>query len=123
MQELKHDGEFYQISPWALTWDNENYYLVGFDATAQIIKHYRVDKMIKIEAVDDKRQGKEFFQKWNTAEYAKKKFSMFSGIEEDVTVELENSMCGVFIDRFGKDISFQPIDNNHSKVRLKVDAE
>ena len=47
---------------------------------------------------------------------------MFSGIEEDVTVELENSMCGVFIDRFGKDISFQPIDNNHSKVRLKVDV-
>ena len=38
----------------------------------------------------------------------------------DVTIELENEMCGVFIDRFGKDISFTPIDNNHCRTRLKV---
>lgn len=119
-QELKHDGEFYKISPWALTWDDENYYLVGFDVTAGKIKHYRVDKMLQISMVDEPREGEELFKQWNTADYAKKNFAMFGGEEEAVTVELDNDMCGVFIDRFGKDISFIPVDENHCRVRLKV---
>lgn len=118
--EYKHDGSYYRISPWALTWDDENYYLVGFDSKAGQIKHYRVDKMTGISMTDDKREGKEFFVKWNTADYAKKNFAMFGGVEEDVTVLLENDMCGVFIDRFGKDITFFPEDDSHSTVRLKV---
>lgn len=119
-QEFKKGGEFYHISPWALTWDDENYYMVGYDAVDEKIKHYRVDKMVKISMLDDAREGKEHFKRWNTADYAKKNFAMFGGDEEDVTVELENDMCGIFIDRFGKDITFVPIDKDHCRVRLKV---
>ena len=43
--KLKKNGAFYVVSPWALTWDDENYYLVAYDAAVGIIKHYRVDKM------------------------------------------------------------------------------
>lgn len=117
---FKHDGNFVTVSPWALSWDDENYYLIAYDEEAGKIKHYRVDKMLKIDTVDKKREGKEIFKKFNTADYAKKNFAMFGGKEETVTVELENDMCGVFIDRFGKDISFVPVDENHSRVRLNV---
>ena len=48
--ELRRGGDWYQVSPWALTWDNEKYYLVAFDAAANMIKHYRVDKMLHIRA-------------------------------------------------------------------------
>ena len=44
--KFKKNGAFYVASPWALTWDDENYYLVAYDATAGIIKHYRVDKCV-----------------------------------------------------------------------------
>lgn len=118
--EYKYDGKFYHVSPWALIWDDENYYLVGYDAPAGKIKHYRVDKMTNISMVDKTREGKDHFKQWNSADYAKKNFAMFGGEEADVTIQLENSMCGVFIDRFGKDISFIPVDANHSTVRLKV---
>ena len=47
----------YVVSPWALTWDDENYYLIAFDAEADKIKHYRVDKMLKINLTDVKREG------------------------------------------------------------------
>lgn len=46
--ELRRNGERYVISPWGLSWDDENYYLVGYDAKADRIKHYRVDKMLKL---------------------------------------------------------------------------
>ena len=41
----KKNGELYRVSPWALCWDDENYYLVAYDNAAKKIKHYRVDKM------------------------------------------------------------------------------
>ena len=37
--ELRHDGTWYHISPWGLSWDDENYYLVGYDSEAELIKH------------------------------------------------------------------------------------
>lgn len=119
-QELRKGGDFYIISPWALIWEDENYYLVGFDSENDMIKHYRVDKMLNISMLDEPRDGKEHFAKWNTAEYVRKSFGMFAGEEELVTVELANEMCGVFIDRFGKNIDFIPAGNNRSRVHLKV---
>lgn len=39
---------FYVVSPWLLSWDDENYYLIAVDDRSGAIRHYRVDKMIKI---------------------------------------------------------------------------
>ena len=44
--KLRKEGAFYEVSPWKLTWDDENYYLIAFDEKANMIKHYRVDKML-----------------------------------------------------------------------------
>ena len=115
-----HDGQYISVSPWALTWDDENYYLVAYDAVAEKIKHYRVDKMTHISTIDEMRQGKEHFKMFDTASYAKKNFAMYGGEEEIVVVELKNEMCGVFIDRFGKDIPVKKVDENHSETRVEV---
>ena len=72
--ELRHNGAWYHISPWGLSWDDENYYLVGYDTDAGMIKHYRVDKMLRIKISDESREGKEHFKKLDMADYAKKSF-------------------------------------------------
>lgn len=118
--ELKHDGEYYTVSPWGLIWDNENYYLVAYDSESSKIKHYRVDKMLKIEVTEESREGSDLAGGFNSADYSKRNFEMFGGEEKDITVELDNAMCGVFIDRFGKDITFVPIDRDRCSVRLRV---
>ena len=98
--EIKH----YKVSPWALTWDDENYYLVGFDQERRMIRHYRVDKMDKIRILNGQREGKGEFKDFDPAMYAKKNFGMFRGSEENVHIEFPGNMIGVFIDRFGKEI-------------------
>jgi len=118
--ELRHGGQFYEVSPWALTWDDENYYLVGYDAQAEKIKHYRVDKMRKLTIMEDKREGKEYFKQFNLAAYAKKNFGMFGGEEENVRMQFSNELVGVVIDRFGKDIIISPIDDEHFTVNVNV---
>ena len=118
--ELRRGGEWYQVSPWGLMWDDENYYLVGYDAGDDKIKHYRVDKMLKISMTGEKREGKKRFQEFDLPRYTKSLFGMFGGQETSVTLEAENALAGVLIDRFGKDIMLMPVDKDHFRTSVNV---
>ena len=118
--ELRHNGAWYHISPWGLSWDDENYYLVGFDSEAGLIKHYRVDKMLHISMSEEKREGSEYFTKLDMADYAKKSFGMYGGEEQTVKLLVDNSLAGVVIDRFGKDVMMIPTDGNRFTVSVNV---
>lgn len=118
--ELRRGGEFYKVSPWALLWEDENYYLIAFDSAYNEIRHYRVDKMLEISSVKESREGKEYFEKFNLAEYGKKNFGMFAGEEETVKLEVHNRLIGVILDRFGTEVMIIPADENHFRVNVKV---
>ena len=109
--ELRHSGAWYHISPWGLSWNNENYYLVGYDSEEEKIKHFRVDKMLHIKLSKESREGNEHFKKLDMADYAKKSFGMFGGKERTVKLLVKNNLAGVIIDRFGKDVMMIPADN------------
>ena len=118
--ELRHGGAYYHISPWGLSWDDENYYMVGYDSDAELIKHFRVDKMLHIQMMDEKREGKEHFKKLDMADYANKSFGMFGGKEQKVKLRVDNQLVGVMIDRFGKDIMMIPADDKHFTMQVDV---
>ena len=118
--ELRHNGAWYHISPWGLSWDDENYYLVGYDSDAEKIKHYRVDKMLHIRLSSESREGKEYFKKLDMADYAKKSFGMFGGKEQTVKLLVKNNLVGVIIDRFGKNVILFPTDDEHFTVNVNV---
>ena len=118
--ELRKDGAWYQVSPWALMWDDENYYLVAYDATDGKIKHYRVDKMLSISVTKEKRLGQEQFKRFDMPRYTKSLFGMYGGEIVKVTLEARNDMVGVIIDRFGKDILIAPVDSERFRVNVDV---
>lgn len=118
--ELRHGGAYYHISPWGMSWDDENYYLVGYDSEADMIKHYRVDKMLHIRMSEETREGKEIFQKLDMAAYTKKSFGMYGGEEERVKLLVKNSFAGIIIDRFGKDVTMIPVDEENFTVNVDV---
>ncbi len=119
-QVLRKDGALYQVSPWALSWDDENYYLVAFDSAEDKIKHFRVDKMLRIELTNLRREGAKNFQAFDMGSYAKKMFGMFAGEEEMVKILCKNEFAGVMIDRFGKDVTMVKVDEEHFYVTVKV---
>lgn len=118
----RHNGDWFVVSPWALTWADENYYLVAFDDLDKRIKHYRVDKMMRISVEEERREGKEEFKNFDMAEYSKATFGMYQGKKTNVRIEFVNDMCGVFIDRFGKDISIRKVDEEHSEIHVMVNV-
>lgn len=117
---LRHDGALYEVSPWALSWDDENYYLIAYDSAAGKIKHFRVDKMLHINSSGKGREGKQVFKSFDMAAYARKMFGMYGGEEEWVRLECDNSFAGVIIDRFGKDVSMSRLDDTRFVVNVEV---
>lgn len=119
-RRFRKNNAWYVISPFALTWDDENYYLVAFDSTAGIIKHFRVDKMVDIEMTDEVRDGQEAFAALDMAVYARKVFGMFSGEAVSVQLRFENHLVGAVLDRLGRDAILVPDGNDHFTVRTEV---
>ncbi len=117
---LRHNGAWYHVSPWALVWDNENYYLIGYDAFSEQIRHYRVDKMLKISPDGQKRDGKDLMKNFDLSQYSRQLFGMFGGEEIQVSLEAQNRMAGILIDRFGKDISIIPRDDSSFTAHVNV---
>lgn len=109
-----------RVSPWALIWREENYYLAAFDSQDQIMKHYRVDKMGQVKVLKDSREGMEQFAKTDPALYSNQTFGMYGGREETVTLQFPNRLIGVVLDRFGRDVDIRPMTDRIFRMRARV---
>lgn len=119
-RRFRKDGAWYEISPFALLWDDENYYMLGFDSAMGIMKHYRVDKMTEIEPLERFRDGKKEFEAVDMSEYSKKVFGMFTGEMQTVKLRFANHLVGAVIDRFGRDTMILAGDEEHFTVSVNV---
>lgn len=108
---LRKGGAEYLVSPWALSWQDENYYLIAYDPESSIIKHYRVDRMTRITVKNEARDGRAEFSEFDLALYTKKMFGMFGGEIRTVRLKVANRLAGVIIDRFGKESSILTQDD------------
>ena len=119
-KRLRRDGGWYQVSPWWLIWDNENYYLVAYDPVSRDVRHYRVDKMQDLEIVDIPREGKELLADFDPGAYAGSLFGMYHGTQETVKIRFANSLIGVVADRFGREVFLSPDGDSHFVVTANV---
>lgn len=102
----------YEASPYALVWEDENYYLVAH-AERHGITHYRVDKMTQIKTTGTPRFISPDTKALDAASYGKNVFGMFGGERTSVRMRFHNSLAGVVIDRFGKDTMLIPDGKDH----------
>ena len=109
-----------KVSPWALIWQDENYYLVAYDSVDDKIKHYRVDKMGHVEIANIARDGVEQYGRVDLAAYTNHTFGMYGGEEEIVSLQFPNRLIGVVLDRFGKDADIRPMTDRVFRVRTRV---
>ena len=109
----RHGGDWYRVSPFALMWDNENYYLLGWDEESGELRHYRVDKMERIAARAEVRQGKEAFAAVDMAAYSQQVFGMFGGAAQPVRMRFSRRLAGAVIDRFGREHILTPDGEDH----------
>ena len=100
---FRKNGDKYTVSPYGLSWDDENYYLITFSTKYNGFTHYRVDRMIDIDLLDELSNPLPEKEKFDVAEYTKKVFNMFGGEEVTAKIQFDNSLVNAVVDRFGKD--------------------
>lgn len=114
----RKNGDRYTESPVALTWDDENYYLITYKEKYDDYAHYRVDKMESIEITEEDRVLSE--EPFDLSAYSKTTFAMFGGEETEVSIKFENDLVGVVFDRFGTDVRIVKADEEHFICTVKV---
>lgn len=119
-RKYRRSGQAYSVSPLALIWEDEKYYLVGYDNQAGHIKHYRVDKMDSILLLEQEREGLELFSDRELPRYSRKFFSMYGGEECNVCLRFSNELVGVALDRFGKELILLPDGEEHFRIRVDL---
>ena len=118
---LRRDGAPYIVSPIALTFSDENYYLYAWSEEAGQVRTYRVDRMQDTTVLDEARSSNDIIRDFDPAAAEQQAFSMFGGEPRNVTLWFEESLATVVIDRFGTDVMMIPNDNGftvHVDVRV-----
>lgn len=118
-QVLRHDGEYYLVTPYDLIWSNDTYYLACFHETKEIVAKFRVDRIKNLEIVDLPSRPKP--SGYNVAEFFTHEFSMFDGEDCEVTLLCENALMNSIVDRFGNKVKTVTVDDTHFKVTVTVD--
>ena len=118
LQKHYREGESI-ASPYALLWDDENYYLIAH-TEKHGLTHYRVDKMSDIRLTKQPRVFPEERKEFNPASYSKEVFGMYRGQRSQVKLRFENGLAGVVVDRFGRDILLIPDGPNHFTFTVTV---
>lgn len=104
---IQRQGERYAVSPYAMVWVQDRYYLVCNMAGRDDLTHFRLDRMrqVNVERAPSRHfsEVSEFKRTFDVSRYAAKCLNMYGGIAEQVTLRCENSIAGEIFDRFGRD--------------------
>ena len=114
---LRNDGEVYIISPYALIWSEDRYYLVGYSDKRETLTPFRVDRMTVPEILEEDAVENTSF---NPADFTNKVIQMYSGTEQTVTLRCENDTMRSVIDKFGDNIRVNIVDDQHFTAQVQV---
>ncbi len=103
---FRQDGKIYRVSPYAMIWADDRYYLVCWDEDRSMLITPRVDHIRRVKMMDEgiRPAPKDF----DLGYYYSSLYKMYGGPEMDVTIECPNALMGKFIDRFGSDFEAEP---------------
>ncbi len=116
---LRHDGKVYVVSPQALVWNDDRYYVPAYSEEKGCVIPFRIDRMRDVNILEESAYIEKDF---NVAEYSKKAVLMFDDNEEEreVTLVAENEFMLNIIDRFGEDVQTEIIDDAHFTANVYV---
>lgn len=118
----RNGGAEYVVSPYALTFSDENYYLVSYYEKHGNLTNFRVDKMENIRISDEFAEDISNVTPdgFKLSSYTKRLFGMFAGSEVSVKIRCENTLVNAVIDRFGRDIPIIADGENHFIAAVNV---
>ena len=114
---LKHDGYKYRFSPYAMIWNRDCYYAVGWSEKHGKIAQFRVDRMTAVEPLE---QAAVQTPDFDPAEYVRKVFGMYPDDLCTAKLLCDNEVMRSVIDRFGENVRTETVDEQHFRATVEV---
>ena len=112
----KHDGYKYEVSPYAMIWKKDRYYLVGWSEKHNDIANFRIDRMEMPKII--KKPIRPVPPDLHLEDHSDKIFSMFDGPEKEVTLRFRPELMNNIVDKFGTNIEI--IKRNPRTLEITV---
>ena len=121
-KRFSKSGDRYVVSPYALLWDNGNFYLYAYLTERNAFRTFRIDRMEDIDnTLTEKRDGEKAFKTDQLTAQEYKVFQMYHGEKMKVRVRFSNHLADAVIDQFGKNVMLIPEDEKHFTATLPVE--
>ena len=114
----KHDGYRYILRPYALTYNNDYYYVMGYSEKHNKVTEFRVDRILSAEILQE--VCVPIPNDFNVAIYCKQVFSMFDEKLCMVELKCENKVMKHIIDKFGECVETKTLDKDYFMVSTEV---
>lgn len=118
-KRYRRGGETYTAVPYALCWDDDNYYMIAYHPRYGEISNFRVDRMDYI-GLGERREPDEHRKGFSVADYTQGLFSMFGGEKLLARIEFSGHLIGAVLDRFGRDAAVERIGENRFAVSADI---
>lgn len=118
----RNEGNSYLVSPYAVVWDDEKYYLHAYHEKYDAISAFRVDRMEAAEVSDLPRLKTAEYAGYDPSERNRAAFDQFGGDPVTVVAEFDNRLANAVIDRFGDAVAMRPVDEAHFSARFSVEV-
>ena len=116
---LRQSGEAYHLSPYALVWNGDFYYVLGYSDKHKRVTTFRIDKIADVPTILNN-PAEEKPDSFDISRFIKTAFRMYEGELKNVTVLFDNDLIGSVVDKFGTDIKITPVDENTSSITAQV---
>lgn len=117
-QTPKHNGYVYRVSPYAMIWKKDRYYLIGWSEKHNHVVHFRIDRMAAPKLLDEARRPAP--EDLRLEDRSDRIFDMFDGPEETVTIRCKPELIGQVIDHFGENLQVSNVTKNSMDITVKV---
>lgn len=115
---FKNNGFIYTLSPYAMIWSEDHYYVVGFSKKHGKIATFRIDRIAQSKVIEMDAVPKP--KTFEVSEYTKCVFEMFDGETKLVELKCTNDLMDVIVDRFGESVNTVELGSNCFKALVEV---
>ncbi len=108
------------VSPYAIIYNKQEFYLIGIKEGQDKFYHYRLDRMKNIKKLNDKITIKR--TKSQIKDFAESTVEMFGGKKDEVEAICHMCLLDAVFDIFGKNITIEKISGDNEHFKLIVDT-
>lgn len=106
------------VSPYAIIYDKQQFYMLAIKEGNDEFYHYRLDRIKNLKELDKKITIKK--SEKEIEQYVNSSVEIFSGNEVEIEAICHHYLLDEVIEKFGKHIEIQPINNEYFKIKLKA---